>query len=353
MFRPEAVSSITDFRQRVRSCLANERASDRPRPIVILAIDGVPWNLARRYWRHAEMEPMRSVFPTTSSAAWLSSLTGCSVDEHGIPGVVFMDDDAKLINVYQFHGAMRGPDCGNIFSDARTFGFHPVAVLGDWVDVPCSWRDTLVRGAHTLGNQRFYSASPMENVDGILRAALEAIDQAVSMIANVPSLVWCFLELDRHVHAHGYNDEALEFLGRTDELAASLMKRHNCLVLAHSDHGLVPTSTSPLVASTVEDFQQRHGCELGGAGRARWIYASKERTPMLIAELRTALAGTVDVVGADQIFAAGSLARQRVGSIVLIAREHEFLSFSGLQYDHGSLTTEELFVPFARWGMTT
>lgn len=346
---PKFARPITAFRQRVRTVLKGERQRANPRHLVILAIDGVPWELAERHWQHAQLERMRSVFPTTSSSAWLSSLTGTDVAEHGIPGVVFSNDDGELINVYNFQGTLRGPSNGNIFSDARSFGFRPLAILGDWLEVPCSWRDTLVHGAETLGNHRFYSATPVGAVSDILAATQQAIEQAISLAAGAPALIWCFVELDRHVHVHGYDDSAQDFLSRTDGLARRIMQRHDCLVVAHSDHGLVPTSTSSAVAGVLEEFQQRHSCELGGAGRARWLYSQEDRTPELITELRAKLPSAVEVLPADRAFAAGSLARARVGEIVLIAREEAFLSFPGLRYDHGSLTATELMVPYAQW----
>ena len=69
--------SITTFRDRVRALLQSERARGAPRHIVILAIDGIPYELVASEWPNARMDELHSVFPVTSSmTAWLSSLTG-------------------------------------------------------------------------------------------------------------------------------------------------------------------------------------------------------------------------------------------------------------------------------------
>src|SRR5207245_312786 len=91
---------IASFREHVRALLANDR-----RDVIVLAVDGIPYELARTVWRRAHITRARSVFPTTSSTAWLTSLTGESVDAHGIPGVVF-EVDGALVDVYSYTGSL-------------------------------------------------------------------------------------------------------------------------------------------------------------------------------------------------------------------------------------------------------
>jgi hypothetical protein len=330
--------SIAAFRAHVRAVLAKV-----PRHVIVLGVDGIPYELACKTWRRARVTRARSVFPTTSSTAWLTSLTGESVDAHGIPGVVFPIDDGALVDIYKYQGPLDAPE-QNLFSDAARAGYTPVVILGDLEATNCTWRDQLVRHAQLVRGYEFFARLDPRAVGERLQTA---IDHVLATHAG-PCLVWCFLDADRYIHHHGYDRALIEFLEHVDTLADAWSR--DAAVIAHSDHGLVPTRHDPLVAAAIDRVLADEQCEMGGAGRTRWLYVA----PRAEARVRDALARTlpasIRIHHADELFAPGSRARRRVGSIVLVAESEDFLAAEGYRFEHGSMTEAELDVPVAEWG---
>jgi hypothetical protein len=160
--------------------------------------------------------------------------------------------------------------------------------------------------------------------------------------------VWCFVDVDRHVHRAGYDALVHELLAGIERIAAELADE-GALVLAHADHGLVPTRADPAIERLLAGFERR-GCAIGGAGRTRWIYPGAALCAgALRRELAAALPPAVRVHEADELFARGSLARRRVGDVVLVAEGEAFATSPGYRYDHGSLSRDELEVPCSLW----
>ena len=327
--------------------LARGRMVQR-RDLVMLAIDGIPYELGVESWPDARLSMLRSVFPSTSSSAWLSSLTGADVATHGVPGVVFKVADADMINVFDYQGDLGVPRTGNIFDDATAEGFEPIAILGDCEPFDCSWRASLLRGAALVRGWRFFTAERPKTPEEICADALRAIRSVLAAASPQPRLIWCLLDADRLVHRRGYDGEVRRFLRMMGDVAAQLASA-GAHVIAYSDHGLVPTRHDAAIAAEIERVSAEERCAIGGAGRTRWIYASDEAGDRIAERLRRALPPTIAVRRADELFAPGSLGRQRLGEVVLVASGDEFMTWSGEIYEHGSVTDGELYVPFAEW----
>ena len=346
MKRPPSGQSITTFRGDVNAALAAERDGDR-RDIVILAIDGIPLDLAATSWTTASISVRQSVFPTTSSTAWLSSLTGATVAEHGVPGVVFRIGEA-LINVFEYGGSLGEIADGNIFSDARAAGYRPVSVVGDWEPYDCAWRSALLRHSELVFGYRFFTLPVPPSPTALcaqIRAALAACRCGGS---GDPLLVWCFVDADRHVHRHGYDEQLLMFLAGIGEVATDLAER-GLHVLVHSDHGLTRTNNNREVEQLMEAARTDLGCALGGAGRTRWIYTAAGTYSKVATFLERNLPSSIRLYPADACFQSGTIARARVGELVLVAEGEDFLAFPGHRFDHGSSTAVELQVAVAEW----
>jgi Type I phosphodiesterase / nucleotide pyrophosphatase len=341
-----AAPSIASFRRQVQAILASR--SGPQRHVIVLGVDGIPYELARQVWRRAHLSRARSVFPTTSATAWLTSLTGEAVDSHGIPGVVFaVPDDGPLIDVYTYQGPLGDAPPEDLFSDAARAGYTPVAILGDLEDTRCTWRDLLVHRAHRVHGHPFFA-----RLDGALdpQALADRLAAAVEHALSShpgPCLVWCFVDADRHIHRRGYDPAMLTFLEIIDELAAEWAR--DATVIAHSDHGLVATRHDPLVADVLERVIAAERCRMGGAGRTRWLYVEPSAERRVRDELLSRLPASIRIHHADELFAPGSPARRRVGSIVLVAHGEDFLAADGVRFEHGSMTEAEFDVPVAEW----
>lgn len=349
LFTTDSAASITGFRNRIGAILANEVANGQRRNIVIFAIDGIPYELALSFWRHAEVSRMCSVFPTTSAAAWLSSLTGANVERHGIPGVMFKAANGEVINVFEYKGPLNIPITGNIFTDAAEHGYRAMSIVGDCEPYDCSWRDALLAQSQWVRGHRFFTDSPVKDPEALCRDILGAIKPCLDTSqSNSPTLVWCFIDADRQIHATGYDSEIVRFLKLIDEIACGLIN-HETIVIAHSDHGLTPTRHNQEIEQLLKRVQVEEGCVMGGAGRARWLYVRTGTAERLVARLQRSLLPTVEVYSAREIFGEESLLLSSVGEIVLVASGQDFITAPNQGYEHGSWTPNEFNVPFAQW----
>lgn len=347
--------SVTEVRSLLSDLLVEEVAGGRPRHVVVLAVDGLPHHLARRCWPAARTRRLRSVLPTTSSASWLSSLTGLAVAEHGVPGVVFALPQAgcQLINVLSYRGPGLRVTGGNVFTDAAFHGYRPVAIGSDLDSLDCSWRDELLRGAVRVPGHRFYPVTdgdyrvrPPETICAEVRCAL---DEALAAHGGRgPCLVWCFVEVDQHVHRYGYDAHVRAVLDGLDSLARALSAT-GMLVVAHADHGLVPTVPDAELGTRLADIQQRFGCAMGGAGRMRWLYPAGSDDGEVEEAVTAAVGHRARVSSAEQVFGAATPLRERVGRVTVTARAADFLTAPDYRYDHGSDQPAELHVPFSVW----
>ncbi|WP_328315964.1 alkaline phosphatase family protein [Streptomyces sp. NBC_00388] len=350
----------TAFRSRLAALTAAAATHAAPRHLVVLAVDGLPFEQAVAHWPHARTERLTSVRPTTSSAGWLSSLTGCPVAEHGVPGVVFSDPGGSgaLINVMEYAGPGLTPVRENIFSDAARSGLRPLAVLGDLEAYPSSWRDALLRHAEPVTGHRFYTGPgtvadgsyrppPPGEVAGRLRSAIGTTLARYG--GEGPCLLWCFVELDRHVHHHGYDSHVQQVLTRIGTLAQELADR-GVAVAAHADHGLTPTRHDPGLQLMLDRLGKEHRFTMGGAGRVRWLYPQTAGTDRLATVLRRELPHDIRLVGTEELLEPGSLAGRRAGPLTLIAEGTGFLTDPAYTHDHGSASPAELYTPLSTWG---
>ncbi|MFC6700360.1 alkaline phosphatase family protein [Streptomyces thermocoprophilus] len=354
---PTAPLTVADFRAELARLMAATTAppGEQPPHTVVFALDGVNLATAQRCWPGARTRLMRSVTPTTSSACWLSALTGLDTAAHGVPGVVFADPSGgpDLVNFLAYAGPGLAPDTGTVFHDAARLGRRPLALLGDMEHYGSAWRDALLQGAEPITGHTFYTEAgtyrprPATDIVARVRTAVEA---ALDRYGTQQScLIWCYIEVDQHVHRHGYDRHTTDVLTALDDWARELAAR-GTLVVAHADHGLVPTVHDEKRAALLDQLGQRYGFRMGGAGRMRWLYPTPETERReLAAVLRELLPYDIRVMGADDVFPAGSAARARVGDVVLVAEGERFLTDPDYRYDHGSFAPEETDTPFAVW----
>jgi len=338
--------SIVSVRARLRA-LFDAADGEARRDVIVLAIDGIPFGFAATCWQRAELQKLRSVFPTTSSTAWLSSLTGEEVSEHGIPGVAFALSSGELINVYDYREELGPRPRSNIFTDAADAGYAPIAVLGDLAPLDCTWRELLLQGAERTGGTAFFG-KPEHSPEEIPDLVRQEIESARERGSRQPKFIWCFIDADLHIHRHGY-DLALEQCLKGLEVLAIELAEGGAIVASHSDHGLIKTKPDPALQELLLEAERHCDRPMGGAGRTRWLYPSEGRKDSLLAMLRKRVPAGIRVEESGFFFPAGSKPEVRAGSIFIIAEGDHFLMPEGHQYEHGSLTNEELFVPFALW----
>jgi hypothetical protein len=331
--------SQRQFRERLRSRMS------RKTHLIVFALDGIPGKLADALWQTPVIERWCAVFPTTSTTGWLSSLTGLSVKEHGIPGVVFRysDHPDSLINICQYQADALAIPTDNIFHDARRCGYLPQAVIGDLLPIEGTWTRALLHGAEIIDRTAFFTLSPPQMVRVLLDRLETAIENALQRSSS-PSLIWVFIDIDHYIHTQGYDVHVKAFLQGIEQLATALAQR-GCDAIAHSDHGLVPVTHDEQIAHQIALLCKQFDATMGGAGLTRWFYLPDKNILPFQRALTDRLGTFAEVVLAQEL----NDVHARSGVLFLIARGERFIASPDYRYEHGSRQPDELDVFYAVW----
>ncbi|MDG0796067.1 alkaline phosphatase family protein [Pectobacterium punjabense] len=345
LLKKHPAGDLTQFRTWIQQRLHQQQG--RMRSQIIFAVDGIYHRLAERLWPSAQMMCWQAVFPPTSSTCWLSSLTGQQVDKHGVAGVVYRPQSSShdLVNICDYQGEAIAEPRGNIFTDATRYGYLPQAIIGDLMPIEGSWTRALLAGAAKVDKTPFFTRSPLPSTQVLIAAIEETVKLALSSNQH-PTLIWCFIDIDQYIHLHGYDHYVIDFLQQLEQLALRFTQQQTD-VIAHADHGLVPTRHNVGIANTLNELSERFSAPMGGAGRTRWFYADPEKCQPLQQELRATIGHIADVVLREAVSNECDFAA--IGKLVVIARGETFIAPDGYIYDHGSLLPQELHVPCALW----
>lgn len=372
--RPHPSRSVAAVGRVVLECLKSTS-----RGVLILGIDGLSLSAASAAWPATQIEILTSSFPSTSVTAWTTALTGLDVSQHLGIGMVYRIPrfnrmvHAVLNRPVEFAGLARETDPPpwsdtevispgrTIFERARALEAHRVVRGRDMDLIPGPWTSALFRGAERefLSSQQLDDL-PGENItdpDQFADAVIREVEESLSrQSADAPLLLWVYVNLDDHIHLHGYDHAVHQVLTRLGS-AAEAWAGNGWTVLAHSDHGQAALAEDPALTQAWDRLASPAYCRLpsGGAGRVRWLYPKPEREAAISRELSEVAGGSMVVCSPDDLAAWGLLRlnsrlRERVGEIAVIALDADFAPIKpGLKYDHGSVTEQEMLVPLAIW----
>jgi hypothetical protein len=366
------------------------------RGTVVLAIDGLSLDAAERAWTGASVRCLTSTFPSTSVTAWMTALTGTDPSQHLAVGMLYRIPRADRLahvvanRVVEFEPAAAAAEAATagaqatrqpaaqpetapwrdedviapqvtLFERARAGGARCVVLGRDMDKIPGPWTRSLFRGAERampsdrqegmtgegeIADPARYAAALTAEVEGILAAHDD----------GAPLLLWAYVNLDDHIHRHGYDAAVHNVLGYLEQAAVAWADRQ-WRVLAHSDHGQAELRPDARVARVWQQVSSASCCRLpsGGAGRARWLYPK----PALETRVRRVLAeqlGDQVVIGSPEELAGWGLwrltpgLRDRVGEIVAITTAGDFPAAKGhLRFDHGGVSEREMLVPLTIW----
>lgn len=341
-----------------------------PRGVVVLAVDGLSHAAAVTGWAGAELTGLDSTFPSTSTTGWLTAVTGVGPDRHGVPGMVYrVPGEGTLVYAVTGRVLARGPADPDgdrrlvvpqrtVFDRAAEAGVTCLALPREIGWLPGPWARALLRGARVVrGPAESVLADQCADPPRLAAAVGEQVELALAEApAGRPSLLWVYVNLDDHIHRHGYDDALLAAVAHLGRSAARWSAR-GWTVLAHADHGQVRCQPDPVLVRAWSDVDTPADCHLpaGGAGRVRWLYPRPERAQAVHERLVAALAGTADVLTGQQLEGLGlaggdGALRGRVGAVVAVARDARFpIPDPGLGWEHGGIDEEERLVPLATW----
>ena len=325
--------------------------------VVLLVLDGLGWNQLQARLALAPTlaamagGPITSVAPTTTATALSSIVLGRPPAAHGVVGYRLRVDGDLVLNVLRWRTAEGDaresvPAVG--FSSGESFGGRgaPVVTKAEFA----STGFTAAQGIDRLHGWFVPSSIPVE-VGALLRAG--------------EPFVYAYYEgVDKVAHAHGFGAHYDAELVAADRLVAdvaAVLPRGAVLVVT-SDHGQV--EVGPRILALAPEVLAEVAL-VSGEGRFTWLHARPGRVEALVAACRSAYEapGVAVVRTRSEVVDGGWFGgpvspevASRLGDVALVARQPvAFLDpadtgASSLVCRHGSLTEDELLVPFLAVG---
>lgn len=320
------------------------------RAVVLLVLDGLGWNQLQK---HRHVMPTLSSFagtaittvaPTTTATALTSIATGLTPGEHGVLGYR-VDMGSTVLNVLRW---------GDASGDLRQ-RIPPVQVqpcppfLG--CSVPVISKPEFEGSGFTLAHLagvRHHSWRLASNIAVLARERVNAGD----------SFVYAYYDgIDKVAHERGFGEYYEAELSTADHLVSRVAESlpSGCVLLVTADHGQVHVGDNqidlPAEVSAMVRVQS-------GEGRFRWLHARRGAEAALLAEC-TQFSDVAWVVSRDEVLdqhwfgpSVSPTVERRMGDVALVARDavtfDDPAEFSGfdLVCRHGSLTSDEIHVPF-------
>lgn len=291
-----------------------------------------------------------TTFPSTSTTAWLTALTGAGLEQHLVPGMVFHVDGSPVNAVGAGPENMLGP-VESVFSRLRAAGVESSVIPGMLNDYPGPWSSALWQGASIVPSAR-PAATPPDPRD----TASESVADVDAVLATGADLVVAYVDIDTAVHQEGYTDRVRQALAILDS-AAIRWRKHDVLTMALSDHGAVEVRPDDAVVRRWTGVADSGLCDPvgGGAGRVRWLHSCPGQHERLLELARHALGDVAWVASKWEVAQAGLWPASesllcRVGDVVAVAMAPAFpVLLEDMRYEHGSITPMEMLVPFAVW----
>ncbi|WP_326790128.1 alkaline phosphatase family protein [Streptomyces sp. NBC_00151] len=334
--------------------------------LCVLAVDGLSLEVAESAFGHASIRPLRSTFPSTSTTAWLTAVTGTDPGVHGAVGMVHRAPGADCVThlvtgeTYAF-GSPRTP--GNalprpgptLFDRAAESGRSALAIGAELERLTGPWVNALLHGARIVPSPA--AAAPLTTDPvSVAERTVREVEAVLAHAFDTPPLVWAYVNLDDHIHRSGYDTRLREALLLLDTAAARWADA-GWSVLAHADHGQVEVTPSQALAEAWARLDAPAHCRMpgGGAGRVRWLHPLPGREEAVAAALRDTLGDHALVLTPDELHARGLLSatpvvRARIGEVVALATSPHFpVPDPSAAWEHGSVSDDETLVPLAAW----
>lgn len=337
------------------------------RNVVLLVVDGLGYH----YLRGAEaggnlraglLGSITSVFPTTTTTAITTFLTGLAPQQHGLTGwYTWFRELGCVLTVLPARPRFGGPPLGGSGIDtARLFDHVPVF---DRLDA----RSHMVAPkyiAHSDFNLAHCGCARVHGYEGL--AQMFELSADIVRGASEPSYVYAYWpDFDRIAHERGVgSEEAGAHLAEIDAVFAQFLDRiagSDTLVIVTADHGFIDSTEEHTI--DLEDHPALAGMlalPLCGERRAAFCYLRPDRCRDFEAYVNAELAGCAELRRSQELIAGGWFGRgtphprlhERAGDYTLIMKDNFVIEdrlFGQTRHRlvgvHGGLSEEELYVP--------
>ena len=323
--------------------------------IVLLVIDGLGYEQLQR---HAHIAPnlmslvggsITTIAPSTTASALTSLVTGASPAEHGIVGYR-MDMGDSIMNSLRWWSDTR--DLRKVHPPATVQPIPPFVGM----TIPVVSRAELEGSAFTEAHLR--GSRPCG-----WRAASSIVAQCANLISSGEKFVYAYYDgVDKIAHERGFGAYYDSEIAATDWLVGSLLNTlpSGTTLAITADHGQVQVGDNVVHLSDDIKASLHHQ---SGEGRFRWLHAKRGQESDLLQIATDSYSDIAWVASRDQVIEEAWLGPARGGRIADQVKRRlgdvALVPFTATTFDdpldsgpfslvcrHGSLTADEMFVPF-------
>ena len=323
--------------------------------IVLLVIDGLGYEQLQR---HAHIAPnlmslvggsITTIAPSTTASALTSLVTGASPAEHGIVGYR-MDMGDSIMNSLRWWSDTR--DLRKVHPPATVQPIPPFVGM----TIPVVSRAELEGSAFTEAHLR--GSRPCG-----WRAASSIVAQCANLISSGEKFVYAYYDgIDKIAHERGFGAYYDSEIAATDWLVGSLLNTlpSGTTLVITADHGQVQVDDNVVHLSDDIKASLHHQ---SGEGRFRWLHAKRGQESDLLQIATDSYSDIAWVASRDQVIEEAWLGPARGGRIADQVKRRlgdvALVPFTATTFDdpldsgpfslvcrHGSLTADEMFVPF-------
>ena len=323
--------------------------------IVLLVIDGLGYEQLQR---HAHIAPnlmslvggsITTIAPSTTASALTSLVTGASPAEHGIVGYR-MDMGDSIMNSLRWWSDTR--DLRKVHPPASVQPIPPFVGM----TIPVVSRAELEGSAFTEAHLR--GSRPCG-----WRAASSIVTQCANLISSGEKFVYAYYDgIDKIAHERGFGAYYDSEIAATDWLVGSLLNTlpSGTTLAITADHGQVQVDDNVVHLSNDIKASLHHQ---SGEGRFRWLHAKRGQESDLLQIATDSYSDIAWVASRDQVIEEAWLGPARGGRIADQVKRRlgdvALVPFTATTFDdpldsgpfslvcrHGSLTADEMFVPF-------
>jgi hypothetical protein len=323
--------------------------------IVLLVIDGLGYEQLQR---HAHIAPnlmslvggpITTIAPSTTASALTSLVTGASPAEHGIIGYR-MDMGDSIMNSLRWWSDTR--DLRKVHPPATVQPIPPFVGM----TIPVVSRAELEGSAFTEAHLR--GSRPCG-----WRAASSIVAQCANLISSGEKFVYAYYDgVDKIAHERGFGAYYDSEIAATDWLVGSLLNTlpSGTTLAITADHGQVQVDDNVVHLSDDIKASLHHQ---SGEGRFRWLHAKRGQESDLLQIATDSYSDIAWVASRDQVIEEAWLGPARGGRIADQVKRRlgdvALVPFTATTFDdpldsgpfslvcrHGSLTADEMFVPF-------
>jgi len=323
--------------------------------IVLLVIDGLGYEQLQR---HAHIAPnlmslvggsITTIAPSTTASALTSLVTGASPAEHGIVGYR-MDMGDSVMNSLRWWSDTR--DLRKVHPPASVQPIPPFVGM----TIPVVSRAELEGSAFTEAHLR--GSRPCG-----WRAASSIVAQCASLISFGEKFVYAYYDgVDKIAHERGFGAYYDAEIAATDWLVGALLNTlpSGTTLAITADHGQVQVDDNVVHLSDDIKATLHHQ---SGEGRFRWLHAKRGQESDLLQIATDLYSDIAWIASRDQVVEEAWLGPARGGRIADQVKRRlgdvALVPFTATTFDdpldsgpfslvcrHGSLTADEMFVPF-------